>query len=73
MRMIEAITTLLTAVFMVCIMLFVCFIPLMVVYANDLPELDMFARIMGCLIAIPMLRLTLNAIDWVSDLKYWRN
>lgn len=73
MRMIEAIATLLTAVFMVCIMLFVCFIPLMVVYASGLPELDMFARIIGCLISIPMLRLTLDVIDWISDLKYWRN
>lgn len=73
MKLSELVTTIIVAVFMIVLTIFVGFIPLMVVYANEMPELDMFARIIGCFIAIPMLRLTLSAIDWVSDLKYWRN
>lgn len=73
MKLSELVATIIVAVFMIVLTLFVGFIPLMVVYINNIPELDFFARIVGCLIAIPMLRLTLSAIDWVSDLKYWRD
>lgn len=73
MNLSETIATAIVAVFMTILTLFVGFIPLMLVQINDMPELDFFARIIGWLIAIPMLRLTLSAIDWVSDLKYWRN
>lgn len=73
MKLSELIVTVIVGVFMIMLTLLVGFIPLIVVHINDLPELDFFARIIGCLIAIPMLRLTLSTIDWVSDLKYWRN
>lgn len=73
MKLSELVATIIVAVFMIVLTLFVGFIPLMVVYINNIPELDFFARIVGCLTAIPMLRLTLSAIDWVSDLKYWRD
>lgn len=73
MKLNELVATVIVAVFMTVLTIFVGFIPLMVVYINNMPELDFFARIIGCLTAIPMLRLTLSTIDWVSDLKYWRD
>lgn len=73
MKLIELIATLLTIVFMMCVTLFVGFMPLIIVYVCEISEFDIFARIIGCLITIPMLRLTLTSINWVSDLKYWRN
>lgn len=72
MKIIENTVNLIVFSGMVFLTLLVGFIPLFIVGIYDLPDWDFLARIVGCLIAIPMLRLTLFVIDWVADLKYWR-
>lgn len=72
MKIVELFAALIIAVFMTIITLFVCFIPMMVVHLAGLPDYEFLARLMGCVIAIPMVILSLRAIDWITDLKYWR-
>lgn len=72
-RIFEVIVVLLTAVVMIILTVIVGLVPMAITQLNGLADLDFLARIIGCLIAIPMLKLTFTAIDWVSDLKYWRD
>jgi len=48
---------------MLVLMLAVGLIPMLVVAYYNLPEFEFLARIMGCIISIPMLRLSFTVCD----------
>lgn len=52
---------------MLVLMLAVGFIPLVIISYYGFHELEFFARIIGCIICIPMLRLVFYAIDKTYD------
>lgn len=63
MKVIDYLTTILVSIIMITLTLAVGLMPLFAVAYFNLPEWEFAARLFGCLIAIPMLRLTFNVID----------
>lgn len=74
MKVLEFLTTICAIVIMMILTIAVGLTPLFIFQYYHLtePSMEALARYTGCILAIPMIRLNFKVIEWVMDLKYWR-
>ncbi|QCW19125.1 hypothetical protein SEPL_007 [Salmonella phage SE_PL] len=66
-RVINFLTFCTVSIIMIALTLMVGFIPLALSSFFGYSEIEMVARLLGCVLVIPMLRLTFKAIDYTFD------
>lgn len=66
-RVINFLTFFVVSIIMIALTLIVGLIPLALISFFGYTELEMVARLLGCILVIPMLRLTFKAIDYTFD------